>query len=150
MNTETANGTQMTLDGFTAETYRKQTAGVLGSPARTSALPESRKVLKEAVQACFSELCNLSDNSKKKINPMCCSLKTLKIFLALTEDLILRDFSFAWMKTGMTRNGKFLIQKSSECPTTGRGCSLSDILEEETEEKYFLSEEQKNRIVLYK
>ena len=147
MNTETANGTQMTLDGFTAETYRKQTAGVLGSPARTSALPESRKVLKEAVQACFSELCTLSDNSKKKINPMCCSLKTLKIFLALTEDLILRDFSFAWMKTGMTRNGKFLIQKSSECPTTGRGCSLSDILEEETEKKYFLSEEQLRKIM---
>ena len=38
--------------------------------ARTYQLPENNLDFKETVQDCFSELCTLSDNSKKKINPL--------------------------------------------------------------------------------
>lgn len=45
-------------------------AGVSDSLARTYPLQESKPDFKETVQACFSELCTLSDSSKKKINPL--------------------------------------------------------------------------------
>ena len=68
MNTETENGTQMTLEECVPMIFRKQTVGVSDSRAKTSQLQENNLDFKETVQACFSELCTLSDSSKKKIN----------------------------------------------------------------------------------
>ena len=47
----------------------------------------------------------------------------------------------------MIANGKYLTRNFSECHRTGRGCSLSDILEIEVPQKYFLSKEQTERII---
>ncbi len=41
---------------------------------------------------------------------------------------------------GMTSNGKCLTARISESPRIGNECSLSDILEEHVDQKYFLSE----------
>ena len=57
------------------------------------------------------------------------------------------NFSLNWMKSGTMQNGSFSTQKISECRKTGKGCSLSDILEDEVPEKYFLSMEQVQKIV---
>lgn len=57
------------------------------------------------------------------------------------------NFSLNWMKSGTMQNGSFSTQKISECRKTGKGCLLSDILEDEVPEKYFLSMEQVQKIV---
>lgn len=49
---------------------------------------------------------------------------------------------------GMIQNGNFSIQKTSVFPKTGKECSLSDILEQEVDEKYFLSPQQTARITM--
>ena len=147
MNTETVSGTQMTLEECMPETFQKPTAGALDSPVRTYPLQESKPDFKETVQACFSELCTLSDSSKKKISPLTFSLRTLKICLVLMEDGISPDCSLKWSREGMIQNGRCSIPKISEYHKTEKGASLSDILEGEVPQKYFLSKEQTEKIV---
>ena len=48
---------------------------------------------------------------------------------------------------GMMQNGKCSTLKISECHKTEKGASLSDILEAEVPQKYFLSKEQTEKIV---
>lgn len=48
---------------------------------------------------------------------------------------------------GMMQNGKCSTPKISECHRTEKGVSLSDILEAEAPQKYFLSKEQTEKIV---
>ena len=50
------------------------------------------------------------------------------------------------MNWGMTANGKCLTAKISGSHKTGKECSLSDILEEHPDQKYFLSEEAAQKI----
>ena len=74
------------------------------------------------------------------------SLKTSKDYSTTTADLPSRPSSTPWMSSGMMRNGKCLTLKISESHKTGNGCSLSDILEEQVDERYFLSEEQTEKL----
>ena len=90
------SGTQMTLEECMPETFQEQIVGASDSLAKTSRSQESKPDFKETVQACFSELCILSDSSKKKINPLTFSLRTLKICLVLMEDGISPDCSLKW------------------------------------------------------
>lgn len=62
------NGMQMTLEECMPKTFQKQTAGASDFLVKTSQSQESKPDFKETVQACFSELCTLSDSSKKKID----------------------------------------------------------------------------------
>ncbi len=92
------NGTQMTLEEYMPKTFQEQIAGASDSHAKTSQLQESNLDFKGTVQACFSELCTLSDNSKKKIDPLTFSLRTLRICLVLMEDGISPDCSLKWSR----------------------------------------------------
>ena len=47
----------------------------------------------------------------------------------------------------MTVNGVLSIPKTMASPSTGKECTLLDILEEEVDEKYFLSAEQTRRLL---
>ena len=141
------NGMQMTLEECMPETFQKPTAGASDFHAKISQSQENKSVFKETVQACFSELCTLSDSSKKKINPLTFSLRTLKICLVLMEDGISPDCSLKWSREGMMQNGRCSTPKISECHKTGKDVLLSDILEEEVPQKYFLSKEQTEKIV---
>lgn len=84
MNTETENGTQMTLEQWLPQACPPQTVGVSGSPARTSALSENRQDSEDTVLLCFSQLQGLLETQKKKIDPNTCLLRTWKTYLALT------------------------------------------------------------------
>ena len=141
------NGTQMTFEECMPETFQKLTVGVSDSHAKISQSQENRSDFKETVQACFSELCTLSDSSKKKINPLTFSLRTLKICLVLMEDGISPDCSLKWSRRGMMQNGKCSTPKILESHKIEKGASLSDILEGEVPQKYFLSKEQTEKIV---
>ena len=48
---------------------------------------------------------------------------------------------------GTMQNGKCSTLKTSECLKIEKGCSLSDILEDEVPQKYFLPKEQTEKIV---
>ena len=144
------NGMQLTLDEYAPQIFREQTAGASDFLARTSVQQESKKDFRATVQVCFSELCILSDSSKKKENPLSFSSKTLEICLALMTDGTSPGCSLKWTKTGTMRSGKFSTPKISEHPKTERGCSLSDILEGDAPVKYFLSREQTEKIMLSK
>ena len=141
------NGMQMTLEECAPEIFQKPTAGASDFHAKISQSQESKPDFKETVQACFSELCILSDSSKKKIDPLTFSLRTLKICLVLMEDGISPDCSLKWIGRGMMQNGRCSIPKISECHRTGKDVLLSDILEGEVPQKYFLSKEQTEKIV---
>ena len=55
-----------------------------------------------------------------------------------------------WPNWGILSNGKCLIARTSECRRIGSACSLSDILEESVDDKYFLSEQTTKRLLSYK
>lgn len=118
------NGTQMTLEECMPETFQKPTAGALDSLAKTSQSQESKPDFKETVQACFSELCTLSDSSKKKINPLTFSLRTLKICLVLMEDGISPDCSLKWSRGGYDAEWQVLNSKDFGVPQNRERCFI--------------------------
>lgn len=124
MNTETENGTQMTLGECAPMIFRKQTVGVSDSHAKTSQLQENNLDFKETVQACFSELCTLSDSSKKKINPLTFSLRTLRICLVLMEDGISPDCSLKWNRGGYDAEWQVLNSKDFGVPQNRERCFI--------------------------
>ena len=80
-------------------------------------------------------------------NPDIYSLKTSRDSSTTTEEIPLRSSSQRWMNWGMMWNGKCLTAKILESPKIGHVCSLSDILEEEVDERYFLSAEKISQLV---
>ena len=141
------NGSQMTLDQWMPEASPQQIVGASDSLAKTLVLPENNLDLLETAQVSFSELCTWLDNSKKKKDPLTCSLRTLKICLVLMEDGISPGFSLKWTGAGTMRSGMFSTVNTSESHKTGNAVLLSDILEVEVPQKYFLSKEQTQRII---
>ncbi|KKM27444.1 hypothetical protein LCGC14_1574710 [marine sediment metagenome] len=70
------------------------------------------------------------------------SLKMLKDSSPTTMEIPSKPFSERWMNWGTTANGRCLTARITESRKTGKGCSLSDILEDKPDPKYFLSEKQ--------
>lgn len=124
MNTEMENGTQMTLEECVPMISQKQTVGASDSLAKISQLPESNLDFKETVQACFSELCTLSDSSKKKINPLTFSLRTLRICLVLMEDGISPGCSLKWSRGGYDAEWQVLNSKDFGVPQNRERCFI--------------------------
>lgn len=118
------NGMQMTLEGCMPETFQKQIAGASDSRVRTSPLQENSLDFKGTVQVCFSELCTLSDNSKKKIDPLTFSLRTLRICLVLMEDGISPDCSLKWSRGGYDAEWQVLNSKDFGVPQNRERCFI--------------------------
>lgn len=78
---------------------------------------------------------------RKKINPNGLSSKMLKVFCQAMPDGIFSNISLNWPKLGTMSGGRFSTPRITEFPKTGSGCILSDILEAEVDEKYYLSGE---------
>lgn len=98
--------------------------GQSSTTVKTSPLQENKSDFKETVQACFSELCTLSDNSKKKINPLTFSLRTLRICLALMEDGISPDCSLKWSRGGYDAEWQVLNSKDFGVPQNRERCFI--------------------------
>jgi hypothetical protein len=75
------------------------------------------------------------------------SLKMLRDSSTTTEGEPLQLSSQVWMNWGMTSNGNVLTARISESHRTEKGCSLSEILEENPDPKYFLSESARQGMV---
>ncbi len=70
------------------------------------------------------------------------SLRTSKDFFPTMEDKLSEQSSQLWGNVGMMSNGRCLTAKILEFPKIEKECSLSDILEGEVDQKYFLSQKQ--------
>lgn len=75
------------------------------------------------------------------------SLRMSKDSSTTTRDAHSKSSSKSWMTWGMTVNGNCLTAKISESRNTESACSLSEILEENPDPKYFLSDEQTEKML---
>lgn len=113
--------------------------------AKLSALQESGKVSK-----ILEELSSLKlQGSHLFSDHAIYSLRTSKDSSITKEGLRSRRSSEPWMNSGMTVSGTVLTQRLT-FRKIGSEYSLSDILEENVPEKYFLSQEMTNRLLSYK
>lgn len=78
-----------------------------------------------------------------------CSLKMYPDCLAMTEAGHLKQSSVHWTAWGMMYAGRYLTAKILESHNREIECSLSDILEDNVPEKYYLSRKQAEKL-LYK
>ena len=72
--------------------------------------------------------------------------KMLKVYLVTTMEKLSRQ-SLGFLPTwGIELNGRYLTARTSGFLKTGSEYSLSDILEEQVDDKYFLSQDQMGRL----
>ena len=145
MSTETANGMQMMFDLSTLEICQQPIVIASAHHVRTSALQEIAKDLTETDQALSLKYFALWKN--KQIDPNGLSMKTLKECFQAIADGITSGLSLKWTDSGTMSNGSFSTQKISACRKTGKEYTLSDILEDTVDEKYYLSEAQVKKIL---
>ena len=105
----------------------------LANRFRLQARGRVSRTLVERFSSRYAELRKLKDLH-------CYSSKTFKASLAMTEEELSRSSFNRWMNWGTGSSGKFLTANISGFPRIGNECSLSDILEEEVPDQYFLSE----------
>ena len=144
--TRKGNGQIMIYEQLELKICQEQTFGVQDGPAKITVKTEKEKDLAEIVQDYFLQSLTISGVSKKKINPDSFSLKTLKILSIFEEDLISSQYSLNWTRSGTMWNGKSSIAGNTKSLKTGLGCTLSDIIEEQPGEEFFLSPKEVDRL----
>lgn len=107
--------------------------------------PENDKAFATHEARCFLRLHGLLGKS----NHAFFCLKTSKGFYLTTKDIHSVPSSQRLMNWGMTSNGKCLTARISAFRKTASACSLSDILEEQPDRKYFLSKRVVRRLLSY-
>src|SRR5690606_24999921 len=80
-------------------------------------------------------------------NPAIYCSKTSKVFSITPGGRLSQPSSIRWGNWGIGGNTRYLTARISGCPKTENGCSLLDILEENPEEKYFLSQDQVDKLL---
>ncbi len=135
------NGTQMTLEEWMPEACQQQIVGVLAHHAKISLLQKGRKGGDGRVREVFRILREIEEKNRpewiiyENVKGMLSSNKGfdfLEILLAMDE---------------LSLNGRFSTVRIGECLKTGSAYTLSDILDDTVDEKYFLSREQMEKIV---
>ena len=120
-------------------TFLTQMYGLLGRLVRMSRLQEGEPEFTETEVDSFLTSLTSSKAKKKKIDPNGLSSKMLKAFSTAMQDGTSSIISVNWPKLGMMSSGRFSTLKTTECLKTESECTLSDILEAEVDEKYYLS-----------
>ena len=113
--------------------------------AKLSQLQEIDKVLKIHEELCFLKLHGSHLFSDLNIY----SLRMSRGSSITKMELHSRPLSQPWMNWGTTWNGKCLTAKILESPKIGSVCSLSDILEDNVPETFFLSNQVAQKLIAY-
>ena len=113
--------------------------------ARHSLSPESGKDLQMPEELCSSRLPDWLQTSDLRIS----SLKMFPDCFRMTKAGRFTPSSVPYLSWGTVCNGKCLTARILESPNPENGCILSDILIEDVPEKYYLSQQQMERL-LYK
>ena len=127
--------------------FQKQISGVREALFRTSLLQGDAPEYTVSEVDSFLRSLVCSKARLPKISPDTLSLRMLNILCQAKEAQLLPPFSLNYGKQGMTVNGVLSIPKTLESPSTGKECTLLDILEADVPEKYFLSAEQTLRLL---
>ena len=114
-------------------------------PVSPSQSQEQERVLTIQEERCFLKLQELLPLKNLSIS----SSKMFPVCLTMTQAKHLKQSSVHWMAWGMMCAGRYLTAKISEYPNHEIECSLSDILEDNVPEKYYLSRKQAEKL-LYK
>lgn len=139
------NFTLMTQEKLYPNSYPISTFLLEDFPVSLSQSPEQEKDLTIQEERCFSRLLELLPLKNLSIS----TWKTFPVCLTMTQGKHLKQSSIHWMNWGMMCAGRYLTAKISEYPSQEIECSLSDILEDNVPEKYYLSRKQAEKL-LYK
>ena len=143
------NGTQMILNQSEPNNYQKQNVGDSERLAKISVLPDCVKDYPETDQALYEKFLDSWKNKKNKTDLNGLSMRMLRECFLQTEDSTICQSSLKWTDLGTISNGRISTQNGS-FHKTGSAYTLSDILEDSVEQKYFLSREQTEKIVFAK
>lgn len=123
------------------QTCRESTYGREDSRVRTFLYLADKEGLQENEALSFLKSLDCSKARLPKIDPNGLSLKMLKICCMSIRDGILKPFCVRWPKSAIISSTDCLIQSSTAYRKTENGSTLSltDILEPNADEKYFLS-----------
>lgn len=143
--TSDTNLTDEILEMFPLETFLMPTSSLEDSLVRLFQLQESELDSPWMTPEGHSLLKCLDSLTKNQYRIS--SLRMSKDSLITTEEEHSKSSSKSWMAWGMTVNGNCLTAKILESHNTENGYSLSDILEETPDQKYFLSDEQVTEIL---
>lgn len=146
MNTSMESGTQEMFEQLTLPIFQEPTAGLSERHAKISALPGEEQGLTEKEVALYEKFLESWKSSKKKIDPHGLSTKTLRECFLVTEDLTSYQSSLKWTDSGTISSGKISTRDGS-FRKIGSAYTLLDIIEEEVDDKYFLSREMAEKIV---
>ena len=123
----------------------KQTSSVGGFLVRLLVLLEKGQ---DSIQRIHEALYSLKYAESHRLRePRIFSLRMSKDCSITTTEELLRSSSLVWTNWGMTSNGKCVTAKITEYPNTENGCSLSQILEDTPDQKYFLSDKQVSKMI---
>ena len=136
--TNPQNSTRETSEQLTLLPYQTTTSSVRDFLAKVSQLlgsEEDLQILEAHSSLRYAESYRLSDLRFY-------SLRMSEDSSPMMQGILTKPSSERWMSWGMTVSGKCLTASTTESRRTESGCSLSDILEDNPGQKYFLSEKQ--------
>ena len=136
-------GTGETAQKSTHIIYQTLICSVEVFLAKHSQSLENAEDLKTLEVLCFLKLREFLKLKDLKLY----SLKMSKAYSITTKGRLLESSFKRWMNWGMKFNGWYLTANFSEFPRTERGYSLSEILEENPDQKYYLSDAMTRRLL---
>lgn len=140
------NGMQKILDQSMQKMFQEQSAGVSEHHAKILVSLEEGRDLMETDQALYEKFLESWKNKKSKTDLNGLSMKMLRECFLQTEDSTIYRSSLKWTDSGTIANGRISTQNGMS-RKTGSAYTLSDILEDTVDQKYFLSREQMEKIV---
>ena len=114
-----------------------------GFPCQAFSIAGNRRGFEDTRGTLFFEIARFASI----LRPKYLFLENVKDSSTMTEELHLRPSSEPWMNWGTMWNGKSLTARISEFHKTGSACSLSDILEENVPEEFFLSQKVASKLL---
>ena len=119
-----------------------------GFPCQDISVAGKQKGLQEGERSgLFYEVMRLLAGLRQEDRPKWLLVENVKNLLSIGNGF---DFARLLVEVGgmgTLSSGSLSTQKTLAFPKTGKGCSLLDILETEVDEKYFLSDQQTERIL---
>ena len=131
-----ADSTKETSQKSKQDLFPTTTSWLEDFRASLSALQESDLDLTKRGELSFLKSHGFSETK----DPNVFYSKTCEAYYLTTLEKLSKSYLKFSPTLGIELNGRYLILKTSGFPRTGKECSLSDILEDKVDEKYFLSQ----------